>query len=48
MLMCACGEKRHEAAAQEYPVAEVGQSAVEVTNDYPATIRGRQDIEIYP
>ena len=48
VLMCACGEKRHEAAAQEYPVAEVGQSAVEVTNDYPATIRGRQDIEIYP
>ena len=31
-----------------YPVVTVAQSAVEVTEDYPATIRGRQDIEIFP
>lgn len=48
LLFGACGEKRQESAAQEYPVARVASEAVEVTNDYPATIRGRQDIEIYP
>lgn len=48
LLFGACGKKRQESAAQEYPVARVASEAVEVTNDYPATIRGRQDIEIYP
>ena len=33
---------------QEYPVFTLTASSVETVNDYPATIRGRQDIEIYP
>lgn len=47
-LLASCGEKTQEAAPQVYPVVTVAQSAVEVTEDYPATIRGRQDIEIFP
>lgn len=48
VLVTSCGEKSQEASTQAYPVVTVARSAVEVTEDYPATIRGRQDIEIYP
>ena len=48
LLASSCKEQRQEASRQAYPVITVQKSAVEVTNDYPATIRGRQDIEIYP
>ena len=48
IVMAACGDKQQEVAPQAYPVVAVEQSAVEITDDYPATIRGRQDIEIYP
>ena len=30
------------------PVITVGRSTVKITESYPATIRGRQDVEIYP
>ncbi len=48
LLASSCKEQRQEASQQAYPVITVQKSAVEVTNDYPATIRGLQDIEIYP
>lgn len=48
LFASSCKEQRQEASRQAYPVITVQKSAVEVTNDYPATIRGRQDIEIYP
>lgn len=48
LLASSCKEQRQEASRQAYPVITVQKSAVEVTNDYPATIRGLQDIEIYP
>lgn len=48
LLASSCKEQQQEASRQAYPVITVQKSAVEVTNDYPATIRGRQDIEIYP
>ena len=48
IVMAACGDKQQEVAPQAYPAVAVEQSAVEITDDYPATIRGRQDIEIYP
>lgn len=47
-LWASCGEKRQETTAQAYPATSVKVEAVEVTEDYPASIRGRQDIEIYP
>lgn len=48
LFASSCKEQRQEASRQAYPVITVQKSAVEVTSDYPATIRGRQDIEIYP
>lgn len=46
--LVSCQNKTTEEKPQAYPVVTVAQSAVEVTEDYPATIRGRQDIEIFP
>lgn len=46
--LVACGEKVQEAEPQVYPVVTVAHRAVQTTDQYPATIRGRQDIEIYP
>lgn len=48
VLLTACEEKRQEAEPQAYPVITVGRSTVKITESYPATIRGRQDVEIYP
>lgn len=47
-LLASCGQQQQETPAQVYPVVAVAQRAVDVTEAYPATIRGRQDIEIYP
>ena len=46
--MTACEEKRQETEPQAYPVITVSRSTVKITESYPATIRGRQDVEIYP
>ncbi len=48
-FLTACGNERSFSDVQRvYPVFTVSASAVETVDDYPATIRGRQDIEIYP
>lgn len=46
--LASCQNGTSEETKQEYPAFTVTASSVEVTDDYPATIRGRQDIEIYP
>lgn len=48
-LLTACGNERPVSdGPRAYPVFTVLASSVETVDDYPATIRGRQDIEIYP
>lgn len=48
LFMAGCKGKPTEEAQNEYAVLTVKPTAVETTDKYPATIRGRQDIEIYP
>ena len=52
MLCCiclaSCQSEKTETEPQTYPVLSVTVSSVETTDYYPASIRGRQDIEIYP
>lgn len=52
MLCCvclaSCQNEKAEEKPQAYSVWTVGVSSVETTDYYPASIQGRQDIEIYP
>ena len=48
LLIVSCREGAPTTAQQAYPVAKVACESVETTADYPATIRGRQDVQIYP
>lgn len=49
LLLTGCKGKTSDVEAQkEYSVLTVRQTNVEETDKYPATIKGRQDIEIYP
>lgn len=48
ICLASCKNGTTEGKPQAYPVFTVGVSPVETTDDYPASIRGRQDIEIYP
>lgn len=49
LLLTGCkGNPQNEAPAQEYASLTVGFSAVQTEEQYPATITGRQDVEIYP
>jgi len=48
LLAVSCREGAPTMAQQAYPVAKVARESVETTADYPATIRGRQDVQIYP
>lgn len=43
-----CTENSPKGNRMEYAVMVVQTSAVEKTDKYPASIRGRQDVEIYP
>ncbi len=51
--LCACGQKQQHpgmmgGGVPEYAVVTVEPSTVELSNVYPAQIRGRQDVEIRP
>lgn len=49
LLFMACGNRQTEQEqAARYPVMTVGKSIIELSESYPATIQGRQDIAIYP
>jgi len=43
-----CGQAPTVSGAAEYAVTTVSATDTEVATTYPATIRGRQDIDIYP
>lgn len=47
-MLVSCGGRPAEERPTEYAVIEVTPSQVEATDRYPATIRGRQDVEIRP
>ena len=47
-VLCACQGQSNEEARQEYAAFTVKETSVETIDDYPAALRGRQDIEIYP
>ena len=42
------GKKSQQASIVEFKTMKVGRTDVELTNKYNATIRGRQDVEVYP
>ena len=46
--LASCQNETNEEKPQAYLLFTVKASSVETTDAYPATIRGRQDIEIYP
>lgn len=49
LLLSACGQQdKNGAAAPEYAVIEVKATTANLTNSFPATIRGKQDVEIRP
>ena len=48
-LLSSCGQDdKGTGKAPEYAVLEVGTTTANLTNSYPATIRGKQDVEIRP
>ncbi len=48
VCLISCKNQEAGESGQVYPVMKVGYAAAEVTEAYSASIRGRQDIEIYP
>lgn len=48
LAMAGCKERPGEAPAMEHAVLTVDTTTVETTDEYPATIKGRQDVEIFP
>lgn len=48
MLLSACGGTTESSEAVEYPILSVSTSNETLAKSYSATIRGRQDIDIYP
>ena len=48
-MLCSCGQgNRGTGAAPEYAVIEAQATTANLKNSYPATIRGKQDVEIRP
>ena len=47
IVFVSCQNQPTRETTQKYPVFTVSSSPVEITNDFPAAIRGQQDIEIY-
>ncbi len=49
IALCSCGgEKKQEAAKASYSTMKLAPTNKEYSTSYSATIRGRQDIDIYP
>lgn len=48
ILMACGGNQDTQEAPAEYPLMSVCQSTIETTESYPATIQGRQVVELYP
>ena len=48
-MLCSCGgKKQQEASIVEFKTTKVSKQSVTLNAKYSATIRGRQDIEVYP
>ncbi len=47
-LLTACSEKTEQTKEAEFASMTVATSDVETTEKFPASIRGRQDVDIYP
>lgn len=48
LLLASCGQKQEETAPTEYPTIKMVETDKTLTSTYPATIRGRQDVDILP
>ena len=49
LLLVACSNKQDtQKTIPKYPVMSVSRSTIETTETYPATIQGRQVVELYP
>ena len=49
LLFVACGNRQTEQIpTAQYPTITVGKSSIELSESYPATIQGQQDVDIYP
>lgn len=48
ILLASCNENESEIRTIDYTVTTVKLSAITLNEPFPATVRGRQDIEIYP
>lgn len=49
VLLMACGSNQDaQETPAEYPVISVSRCTIETTESYPATIQGRQVVELYP
>lgn len=48
LFMACSGNQDAQVAPVEYPVMSVSRSTIETTESYPATIQGRQVVELYP
>lgn len=48
VLLASCKNAQYGEFRQEYPVLTVSTDSVEFVESYSASIRGRQDIDIYP
>ena len=48
LLFSACKKEERQMPAMEYASLEVNKSSVETVDRYPATFRGRQDVDIIP
>lgn len=48
LMLSSCAEKKGENMTQEYSVIEVTTKPTKITETYSASIRGRQDVDIYP
>ena len=48
MLLAACGGGQQAAPGRDYATCKVEPRSVTMSQDYSATIRGRQDVDIFP
>ena len=48
LALAACKENRQEGTAKDYAVLTIAKADVATSEDYPATMQGRQDVDVYP
>lgn len=48
IALISCRQESHEETIQEYEVMEIGTTTLDIPESYSASIRGSQDVDIYP